>query len=107
MKSYKRWSPDIAKEEKYKRKREREDDYVHNFRPQDRPVLLIKNKHAFKGINNPDIFDDEIDKECYFKITQNTQECEDLNSEIMTQSGMIKKHTVFHPVNKNLLAEQK
>lgn len=47
MRSYKRWSPDIAKEEKYKRKREREDGYIQNFRPEDRPVLLIKNKHAY------------------------------------------------------------
>ncbi len=58
MRSYKRWSPEIAKEEKFMKKRNREDNYVSSFRPQDRPVLLIKNKHAYKGINNPDIFDE-------------------------------------------------
>ncbi len=41
---FKEWSPDISKEERYKKKRYREDNYIANFKPEDRPILLIENK---------------------------------------------------------------
>ena len=39
------WTPNISKEERFKKKRQREDKYIENFHPDDRPVLLIKEKH--------------------------------------------------------------
>ena len=39
------WTPTISKEERFKKKRLWEDKYLENFHPEDRPVLLIKEKH--------------------------------------------------------------
>jgi hypothetical protein len=97
-KVYKRWSPDMAKDEQFKKKRQREDDYIQNFREEDRPILLIKNKHEYKGVENPDVFQDSPEDEHYFKISKNTQQVEDIVGEIMNQSRNMKKKTVFHPM---------
>ena len=44
-----RWSPETSQKERNRRKREREDLYVRNFAPENRPVLLVKKKEAFAG----------------------------------------------------------
>lgn len=69
---YKKWSPDLSYEERYKKKRNREDEYINNFHRDDRPILLIKKKHEYKGINNPQKFKDLQDIENYYKISENT-----------------------------------
>lgn len=82
---YKKWNPETSAEERYRKKRAREDQYISHYDPDDRPILLIKNKHAYKGVQNPDPFDVE-EQEQYFKITENTQEVEDIFNEIQSQS---------------------
>ena len=37
----KSWSPNISKEERFRKKREREDRYLENFHQGDHPVLVI------------------------------------------------------------------
>jgi len=54
---YRKWSPDINYEERLKKKKEREDEYIKNFSPDDRPLLLVNQKQNFKGVNKNDIFD--------------------------------------------------
>lgn len=61
----------MSYEERLKKKKMREDDYLKKFKPEERPVLLIKEKHNFLNANKKDIFDQE-DKESYYKITKNT-----------------------------------
>lgn len=55
--------------------------------------MLIKNKHAYTGIENSEVFDNPYDKEDYFKITDNTQEVDNINEEIQQQSGFIHRKT--------------
>ncbi len=43
---YKKWSPEIAYQERFIKKREREDHYVANFSEKDRPVLVVKKKNG-------------------------------------------------------------
>lgn len=46
---------------------------MESFDQGDRPILLIRNKHAYKGLKNNDIFDTpDEDKEHYYKISENT-----------------------------------
>lgn len=47
----KAWSPNIQDEERFRKKREREDAYMNGFHPMDRPVLVIKEKHKYEGGN--------------------------------------------------------
>ncbi len=64
----KAWSPNIQDEERFRKKREREDSYINNFHPMDRPVLVIKEKHKFEGIN-PTSIPSNNDKEEFYKVT--------------------------------------
>jgi len=64
----KAWSPNIQDEERFRKKREREDAYINNFHPMDRPVLVIKEKHKFEGIN-PTSIPSNNDKEEFYKVT--------------------------------------
>lgn len=63
------WTPELTKEEISKKKRLREDAYIKNFDPNDRPILIIKNKEEFSNKNQ------SMDKQkgdTYVKLTQNT-----------------------------------
>lgn len=55
---YKKWTPESQYEERYKKKREREDDYIQNFDEGDRPILVIKKKHEYQGLRGPNVFKD-------------------------------------------------
>jgi hypothetical protein len=63
--------------------------------------LLIKNKHAYTGIENSEVFDNPYDREDYFKITDNTQEVDNINEEIQQQSGFIHRKTQYLPVSRS------
>lgn len=53
----KAWSPNVQDEETFRKKREREDAYINNFHPMDRPVLVIKEKHKY-NTQNPNTYID-------------------------------------------------
>lgn len=38
---YKKWSPEINHEERIKKKKEREDEYLKSFSPDDRPMFVV------------------------------------------------------------------
>lgn len=96
------WSPDINYEDRFKKKRKREDFYIASFAPKDRPVLLIKKKHAYVGVKNSEVFEDPKEKESYYKISENTQKIDNMTDEINSQEVFIKRATVMHPFkNKN------
>lgn len=42
-----KWSPDISFEDRFKKKRSREEKYINQIHPEDRPLLLIKKKHEY------------------------------------------------------------
>lgn len=98
---YKLWTPDIQKEEIYRKKKFREDKYIHEFDEQDRPVLLIQKKDDYVNqhmnvVQNPEEGDN------YFKISENTQEVEDVKDQIMSQSTFIRRETQMHSKKKDL-----
>lgn len=80
-------------EDRYVKKREREDLYLKDFSAEDRPVLMIKNKHMYKPANNH-VIDDTNDN--YYKISENTHEVDDIDVALRTNENFIRKHTIVH-----------
>ena len=56
---FKKWTPEFSYEERYKKKRNREDQYISQIETSDRPILVIKKKHEYKGLKNPKVFNDD------------------------------------------------
>lgn len=73
----------------------REDEYLSQFHPDDRPILLIKSKHEFRGVQNPEVFD-QGEKQQFFKISENTQVVEDIPHEINSQTKFLHRKTQVH-----------
>lgn len=48
----------MSTEERFQKKREREDKYLRYFREQDKPILVIKEKKAFGEKQNGLIYND-------------------------------------------------
>ena len=99
-KRIKEWNKDIAYEERFKKKREREENYLKNFHPDDRPILLIKKKHEYKGLEKPEMVQDPTQKEPYYKISQNTNAVDDIGEEIHQLENFIKRKTFVHKSKK-------
>ena len=91
-----KWDPHVAKEEKIKKKRQREDNHVKEFHPEDRPILLIKNKHVYKNVKQDDVFATTDDKEDYYKLTERADVIDDVGEEVQAQEAFIKRKTVVH-----------
>lgn len=92
---FKKWSPGTSFEELHQRKREREDEYIKKIYAQDRPVLLIKEKHLYTDVeplNQTDV--------SYFKVSENTAEVDDIDKEIRDQENFIRRHTLVHGVER-------
>lgn len=93
---YKKWTPETSVEDRFKRKREREDQYLKNFTPEKRPILVVNKKEVYKGANEDELLKNQKDKDKFFKISENTQEVEDVDREIYYNRDFIKRHTVVH-----------
>lgn len=78
----KSWSPNISREERFRKKREREDRYLENFHPGDHPVLVIKKKHEYKGANPENVLKEPEKTEEYYKVSENTNPIDDITEEI-------------------------
>lgn len=61
----------------------------------DRPVLVIKEKHKFEGVN-PTSIPSNNDKEEFYKITQNTNVVDNIAEEILFLENLIRKNTKIH-----------
>lgn len=95
-KKYRKWSPDISYEERFKKKRTREEDYMKDFHPEDKPILLVNKKHEYKGVGNPALFKDPDAKESYYKVSENTNEIDDISKEIQGLKNFIRRKTLVH-----------
>ena len=69
-------------EERYWLKRKREDQYIQEYYPEDRPILLIKEKHQYQNVRNDNVFEDPDEREDYYKISKNTELVDDIGEEI-------------------------
>ncbi len=88
------WTPGRNNLERFKKKREREEKYLTHFHPEDKPVLLVKEKHKYKGFEK--IPKEKFDKESFFKVSENTYPVDDISSEIAQLEDFIKRNTVIH-----------
>ena len=77
--------------EKHKKKRKREDEYIKSFEDNERPVLLIQQKHVYGGVDTA-----APDENDYFKVTTKGEPIADIDAEILEQEGFIKRLTVKH-----------
>lgn len=98
---FRKWSPEMSFEEMHRRKREREDDYIKKIYPEERPVLLIKEKHVYTDIEIPQ----ETDMS-YFKVSENTAEVNDIDIEIREQENFIRRYTLVHGSNRPVFQAQ-
>ena len=93
---YKKWSPEISKEEQYKKKRAREDEYVKTLEPEEKPILLIKKKNLYQNVRSPHILEHPSQQEDYYKVSKNTEVVEDINEQIKLNEDLIRKKTVVY-----------
>jgi hypothetical protein len=93
---YKKWSPEISREEMYKKKRDREDEYVKTLDDEEKPILLIKKKELFKNVKNPQIIEDPSEQNDFYKVSKNTEVIEDINEQIQLNEDLVRKNTVVH-----------
>ena len=98
---YRKWTPENAYEERFRKKRKREDNYLKKINPEDRPVFLVKKKHEYKGIEKVENLIDPKEED-YYKVTENTNIIEDIEKEINSLERFIRKHTFTHNFKKKL-----
>ena len=89
------WSPRVGEEDRFKKKREREDQYIKAIEPANRPVIVVKKKQVFDGLVGPGVEMNPQREERYYKRTENTRGVDDVDFEISTQSSAIKRETTF------------
>lgn len=87
------WSPELSFEERYRLKRKREDEYVQEYYPEDRPILLIKEKHQYQNIRTDNVFQDPTEREDYYKISKNTELVDNIGDEIQEQFQYTQRQT--------------
>ncbi len=98
---YKKWSPEISTEERFARKRQREDKYIKGLHKADKPILLIKDKHVYKNLKDTEIQQGKGQtNDDYFKISKNTQVIDNIDDAIQANTPGIRKNTKVHNVSK-------
>ena len=90
------FSDKVAEEDIYRKKRAREDEYIHDIDAGHRPILLIQKKEVFENLNAPETLPDPAQRDRYFKVSKNTKLIEDLDSEISIQKPAIARRTRVH-----------
>ena len=93
---FRKWSPEASREERSRKKREREDKYVKTLDPEEKPLLVIKQKNLYKDLKSPDLVEDPALKEDFYKVSKNTQVIESLEEQIKMTQDIARKDTVVH-----------
>ena len=93
---YKKWSPDISREEHNRKKREREDEYVKTLESKEKPILLIKKKNLYKDVKSPNLVENRAAQDEYYKVSKNTEVIEDIGEQIQIHEDLIHKKTVVY-----------
>ena len=100
-----KWSPNIASGEQYRRKKEREDKYLQEFAQEDRPILVVKKKHAYAG-NPRDKSMDHLDpRDPYIKVTEPTHIVDDISQAVKFNENFISRNTFMHPKTKEVFQD--
>jgi hypothetical protein len=94
------WSPEISYEQRIRKKKQREDDYVKKIYPEERPILLVKKKHVYKNLGNPMIIGTAPDEDQTYKLTKNTEVLEDIDEDLIENERNIRRFTMVHDQKK-------
>ena len=94
------WSPEISYEQRIRRKKQREDEYVKKIYPEERPILLVKKKHVYKNLGNPVIIGSAPDEDTTYKLSKNTQILEDIDEDLIENERNIRRFTMVHDKKK-------
>jgi len=93
---YRKWSPDISQEERFRKKREREDEYVRTLEPEEKPILLIKQKNLYKNCKSPHLIEDPAAHDVFYKVSKNTEIIEDIGEQININEELASKKTLVY-----------
>lgn len=93
---YRKWSPDISQEERFRKKREREDEYVRTLEPEEKPILLIKQKNLYKNCKSPNLIEDPAAHDEFYKVSKNTEIIEDIEEQIHINEELASKKTLVY-----------
>ena len=94
------WSPEISYEQRIRKKKQREDEYVKKIYPEERPILLVKKKHVYKNLGNPVIIGSAPDEDTTYKLSKNTQILEDIDEDLIENERNIRRFTMIHDKKK-------
>lgn len=97
IEKYKLFSPHIFQDEISKKKRLREDEYIKHIPLEDRPILVINDKHMFKNAKYITPSQKNVDK--YYKVSKNTEVIETMELPDETKSKTPKRNTRIHGAN--------
>lgn len=87
---YRKWSPDISADERNRKKKEREDEYVQQFEPETRPILLVKKKQVLK--NEGKVLKTEQGED-YYKVSSVSRPIDDILEELPIHQKGTKRET--------------
>lgn len=94
-KQYKRWSPEISEQERSVKKREREEAYVKGLKEENKPFFFIQKKEVFTNPKDVKQMNDSLQGK-YYKIIKNTQEVDDIQSDVNKLLKGANRQTVIH-----------
>lgn len=84
----------VSEEDRFRRKRQREDSYIHQLASSERPILVIKGKQVFHRPVSEEK-NKELGEERFFKRSENTRVVDDLERAIESQEALMRRVT-FH-----------
>ena len=87
---YRKWSPDISADERNRKKKEREDEYVQQFEPETRPILLVKKKQVLKNAGK--VLKTEQGED-YYKVSSVSRPIDDIFEELPIHQKGTKRET--------------
>ena len=84
----------VSEEDRFRRKRQREDSYIQQLASSERPILVIKGKQVFHRPVSEEK-NKELGEERFFKRSENTRVVDDLERAIESQEALMRRVT-FH-----------
>lgn len=95
-KEKRKWSPHIAKEETFRKKRLREDQYSETIPEDKRIILTIQDKHVYHDIKNKELIREIPKEDEYYKVTKPTQVIPNVEEKLNATNEMQPRPTIIH-----------
>lgn len=88
------YSADIAEEDRFRKKKIREDFYIKDLEKDTRPVLVIKKKEVFENLQSPEMSIHPLRDDRFYKITKNTSTIDSMEEQLRNQQLQAKRETI-------------